>query len=651
MKKVIATAGGNLILTLFLQAVPIDAYLDISNSSLINKRMTASDSVSITAEHEGRRGSVEVSAATVETALSYSFTANGEVSASIAPSKAYALAGCEIDPAGYWNYIQPTDVSLNVHNPYNDVKTYVFKEPMTFTGSYSMGGSGTIPSFKAFLAEEDGLLNWNRGNGTFSVWDPFYGSQTLEISIVGAAYAESFYGTVSPGIYKIGAAAVWAASGSDLQPRKGSMAFTVNFTPAPTQPSIGSVTEASGTTNVIRNGMTFPFVTGDAAYAGDIVETASNSYIKLVLVDESKMTVGSDSRMKVEKFGNESVGVINLLKGTIRAEIKKSFDALDPKAKAKLFIKTNSGGFGIRGTEFEVSYSELDGVGISTLNVIEGVVELIDYHLGKVTRVMAGQSGTVAGPVDNWMDEGDYEAIPTLAPEIVVFDSGSDELTSGQSEVDWGAISMGGNAVEKSFLIRNIWTSDLTNISISITGKDSADFVVIGPATNQLPGGAGTDFTVKFKPTASGRRTAKLQIVSNDGDENPFDIALVGSGLAAGPEIVVMQPLGSHLTDGTSKKSFGTVKVGKASTPKTFTIQNAGTGNLTGISVSLEGKHAADYMVTKPGKTSLEIDATTTFKVTFKPKAKGTRIAVMRIKSNDLDENPFDIFLSGAGVK
>jgi hypothetical protein len=117
------------------------------------------------------------------------------------------------------------------------------------------------------------------------------------------------------------------------------------------------------------------------------------------------------------------------------------------------------------------------------------------------------------------------------------------------------------------------------------------------------------------------------------------------------PEIVVEQPVKSNLIDGKSKKSFGTVKVGKIGSAKTFTVRNTGTASLTGIKVSLVGKHAKDFILTKSVKTSLPPAAATTFKVTFKPKAKGTRIAALRINSNDKDENPFDVPLTGTGSR
>lgn len=122
-------------------------------------------------------------------------------------------------------------------------------------------------------------------------------------------------------------------------------------------------------------------------------------------------------------------------------------------------------------------------------------------------------------------------------------------------------------------------------------------------------------------------------------------------GAAAKPEISVQQPAGSDLTDGTAKRSFGTVKTGRTGVPKTFTIRNTGLANLTGIAITKNGPHAADFTVSVPAATTLAPGASTTFRVTFKPKAAGTRVAAIHIRNNDANENPFDIGLGGQGAK
>ncbi|MES2924501.1 MAG: choice-of-anchor D domain-containing protein [Verrucomicrobiota bacterium] len=116
------------------------------------------------------------------------------------------------------------------------------------------------------------------------------------------------------------------------------------------------------------------------------------------------------------------------------------------------------------------------------------------------------------------------------------------------------------------------------------------------------------------------------------------------------PEITIQQPAGSNLLDGVTKKSFGTVRIGAKSVAKTFTIRNTGSANLTGLAVSRTGAHGRDFIVGPLAKPSLPPGASTTFTVTFAPRDKGTRVAALLIRSNDSDENPFDVKLTGMGV-
>ena len=114
------------------------------------------------------------------------------------------------------------------------------------------------------------------------------------------------------------------------------------------------------------------------------------------------------------------------------------------------------------------------------------------------------------------------------------------------------------------------------------------------------------------------------------------------------PEIVVQQPAGTGIIDGSSKK-FGTLTLGSAGKSKIFTVKNTGRAKLTGLVLTKNGTHARDFAATQPVKSSLAPGESTTFRVTFQPKAIGIRYAAIHIKSNDADENPFDIRLTGAG--
>ncbi len=235
-------------------------------------------------------------------------------------------------------------------------------------------------------------------------------------------------------------------------------------------------------------------------------------------------------------------------------------------------------------------------------------------------------------------------------PEIVVENPAATSLIDGAPAANLGSVRVGNSGTAVTFTIRNVGDSDLTGVAISKNGSHPGDFIVVDPVANTLAPGASTTFAITFQPTAGGTRSAAIHIASNDADENPFDLNLTGTATVPAPEIVVEQPVGSSLVDGTAKKSFGTVKVGKAGTAKSFTIKNTGTVNLTGLAITKDGKQKTDFIVGPLARTTLTAGASTSFKVTFKPAAKGTRNAAIHIKSNDANENPFDIKIAGAGA-
>jgi hypothetical protein len=121
------------------------------------------------------------------------------------------------------------------------------------------------------------------------------------------------------------------------------------------------------------------------------------------------------------------------------------------------------------------------------------------------------------------------------------------------------------------------------------------------------------------------------------------------SGRQEFPEIAVEQPLGTNLADADTT-DFGLVAAGsKASL--TFTIKNTRTANLTGVTITKSGPNATDFTVTaNPAALVGGPDGTTSFTVRFAPSAAGIRTAALHLASNDPDENPFDINLTGIGA-
>lgn len=115
------------------------------------------------------------------------------------------------------------------------------------------------------------------------------------------------------------------------------------------------------------------------------------------------------------------------------------------------------------------------------------------------------------------------------------------------------------------------------------------------------------------------------------------------------PDITVMQTGGKVLADNSGKLNLGTVRVKKRSAPMVFTVRNDGPAPLAGLSLKTIGADAKEFLITPPPLGTLAPGASTTFKVTYKPRAKGSSKATVQVRSNDPDENPFDINVTGKG--
>jgi uncharacterized membrane protein len=247
------------------------------------------------------------------------------------------------------------------------------------------------------------------------------------------------------------------------------------------------------------------------------------------------------------------------------------------------------------------------------------------------------------------LDENPFDIALTAtanAPEIAVEQPVGTDLTDGVSSVDFGPVLVGSNTV-RTFTIRNTGTLTLSSLALSKTGTDSANFTLSSLSTTSLAAGGSTTFTVTFAPGATVTRNAIIRVASNDFDENPFDIAVTGSGIA--PEIAIEQPVGTNLSDGTSTTAFGNVLVA-GSVTQTFTVRNVGTAPLTGLALSKAGTNTADFTLGTLAVTALNPGENTTFDVSFVPTVIGARSAILRVASNDADENPFDINLTGTGL-
>jgi hypothetical protein len=171
-------------------------------------------------------------------------------------------------------------------------------------------------------------------------------------------------------------------------------------------------------------------------------------------------------------------------------------------------------------------------------------------------------------------------------------------------------------------LTNNSTTTPLTFPApgINVSGPNAGDFKVTNNCTTVAPGGSCT-ITILFAPTASGTRTAQINITES-ADTNPLVITLTGTAI---------QPA---VTPSPSSLGFGVQVIGTTSAPQTVTLTNSGSSQLTISSPAVESSDFAVLSTTCAG--SLQPGQQCAINVQFEPQPgpSGTRTSTLQIQTN-----------------
>ena len=241
-------------------------------------------------------------------------------------------------------------------------------------------------------------------------------------------------------------------------------------------------------------------------------------------------------------------------------------------------------------------------------------------------------------PVDMTADSGEIE-IPSNDP-----DENPAYLTlAGQHEpipdievipleVDFGLVDMG-TTESDVVMVSNVGTGDLTVDLPVLTG--SIDFAV---SASQFPTaiapGASEMVLVEYSPSDLTPDTGEIAIDSDDPDEPTVTVQLLGDATPA-PDIDLLP----------TALAFGQVLVGDTLTLPA-TIFNVGTADLELGSLAVVGTSEFSIAVDPSGQI-LAPGGLTTVEVTYAPTDTVDDSAQVEIPSNDPDENPIYLDLTG----
>ncbi|MCW7509500.1 choice-of-anchor D domain-containing protein [Leptospira levettii] len=170
--------------------------------------------------------------------------------------------------------------------------------------------------------------------------------------------------------------------------------------------------------------------------------------------------------------------------------------------------------------------------------------------------------------------------------------------------------------------IQNKGTTSLTlpgSPIVTISGTDSSHFQLTQPNQTTLAPNASVTFSLRFKPTSTGLKTAVVKLSTSDPALSAFQLTFTGTGGATAARLALSQGATEIVSNGSY--SMGSVEEQSSGTPIQFTISNTGSLSSTLGTPVVESSNAQFTVsaVSVANGSTLAQDGTFTFNVTFSP--------------------------------
>lgn len=213
------------------------------------------------------------------------------------------------------------------------------------------------------------------------------------------------------------------------------------------------------------------------------------------------------------------------------------------------------------------------------------------------------------------------------------------DIDASPNPLSFGSVTTGQTSTQ-AITVSNLGSADLTVSAATLGAGSSSSFSVgagVFPAT--IAPGAAVSLPVTFTPGSATAAAGTVELASDDPDEAVHVVSLAGNGSANPVPDVNASP---------NALAFGQVE---RLTCKTLTtaVQNLGSANLNVSSITRSFLTSAEYTFT-PASFTLAPGGSQTLTVKFCPTDTGLEFGGLTVTSNDPDENPYGITLTGEGV-
>ncbi len=282
-------------------------------------------------------------------------------------------------------------------------------------------------------------------------------------------------------------------------------------------------------------------------------------------------------------------------------------------------------------------------------------IDLPDSGSGLVRELQPGETMTVTTQF-NVTGRGDFSGTLTLFSNDTTYPAPAGyglsmiakvragEVSVSPNTLNFGNVEIGQSSTVGQFSIRNTGASALR---VTLVESDNPEVfaITVPDGFDGLldPGEVSPVYTVVFKPPTTGDYTATVKIHSDDPDRPIVTVPTMSGRGVAIPNLTVLESSGA---ENDAAIEFGDLIVGEFGQIQ-ITLRNDGTGPLHFSSWSINN---SVYTMTALGdQKTLEPGASRTITVTFSPTAALNYPATITILSDDPDESPFTIAVTGRG--
>ena len=274
----------------------------------------------------------------------------------------------------------------------------------------------------------------------------------------------------------------------------------------------------------------------------------------------------------------------------------------------------------------------IGGVHVSDFAVVSGTLNSVPPNASRelVLSFAPSDSGVRIGTLSI------FNNVPNANPFIVDLIGGGSRvavISVSPALLDFGEICLDSTGTEV-LTVRNSGTADLVINSLNFDDaafSSAAQNVVIPP-------GDSTDIVILFRPQQEQLFFANATIVNNDPDNSLFSVDVRGSGIT--PAIA-----------GVSQVIFTSTQVGKSDTVS-YQLSNTGACDLLVDSLVIVGSQSSDFSVAGNFNGAvIAVGASLELPLVFSPSDPDLRNATLQIFNNDPDANPFNVSLTGNGIR